>query len=322
MKRFTPTEQSKLIFSNEPASFTLAKPFMKWAGGKGQLIKVFRDFYPAELKNGLINTYYEPFLGGGAVFFDVAQQYSIQSAYLYDINQELILTWQVIQQNVYQLIETLDSFQKRYEKLNEEEQSKFYYDVRDDFNRDLHKTNYSKYNDDWILRAAQIIFLNRTCFNGLFRLNQKGEFNVPAGRYKNPKILDERNLVNVSKLLEIAEIKHAGFAEVEHNIKRNSFVYFDPPYRPISKTSDFTAYSKFKFEDLEQRHLADVFHRLHNKGIKLMLSNSDPKNHDPNDNFFDEIYKDFNISRVPARRMINSKPEKRDAINEIIVTNY
>ena len=125
MKRFTPTEQSKLIFSNEPASFTLAKPFMKWAGGKGQLIKVFRDFYPAELKNGLISTYYEPFLGGGAVFFDVAQQYNIQSAYLYDINQELILTWQVIQQNVYQLIETLDSFQKRYEKLNEEEQSKF-----------------------------------------------------------------------------------------------------------------------------------------------------------------------------------------------------
>ena len=322
MKRFTPTEQSKLIFSNEPASFTLAKPFMKWAGGKGQLIKVFRDFYPAELKNGLINTYYEPFLGGGAVFFDVAQQYNIQSAYLYDINQELILTWQVIQQNVYQLIETLDSFQKRYEKLNEEEQSKFYYDVRDDFNRDLHKTNYSKYNDDWILRAAQIIFLNRTCFNGLFRLNQKGEFNVPAGRYKNPKILDEQNLVNVSKLLSVAEIKHAGFATVENDIKENSFIYFDPPYRPISKTSGFTSYSKFKFEDTEQRQLADLFHRLHNKEIKLMLSNSDPKNHDPNDNFFDEIYKDFNISRVPALRMINSNAAKRFAINEIIVTNY
>ncbi|TNF40680.1 MAG: Dam family site-specific DNA-(adenine-N6)-methyltransferase, partial [Bacteroidetes bacterium] len=197
-----------------------------------------------------------------------------------------------------------------------------YYKTRNDFNRSLHKINYSKYNDDWILRAAQIIFLNRTCFNGLFRLNQKGEFNVPAGRYKNPKILDERNLINVSKLLSVAEIKHAGFAKVEHDIKSNSFVYFDPPYRPISKTSDFTAYSKFKFEDAEQKQLADLYHRLHNKGIKLMLSNSDPKNINPDDHFFDEMYSEFNIYRVPARRMINSNASKRDAINEIIVTNY
>jgi DNA adenine methylase len=299
-----------------------AKPFLKWAGGKGQLINVFRDFYPAELKNGQIKNYYEPFIGGGAAFFDVAQHYNIQSAYLYDINQELILTWRVIQQNVYQLIEILDSFQKTYEKLDEEAQSEFYYKNRDNFNRSLHKTNYSKYNDDWILRAAQIIFLNKTCFNGLFRLNQKGEFNVPAGRYKNPKILDAQNLVNVSELLGIAEIKHAGFETVEPEIKENSFVYFDPPYRPISKTSDFTAYSKFKFEDVEQRQLADLFHRLNYIGAKQMLSNSDPKNNNPNDHFFDEMYSEFNISRVPARRMINSNPAKRDAINEIIVTNY
>jgi DNA adenine methylase len=304
-------------FENEKA-----KPFLKWAGGKGQLINVFRDFYPDELKNGQIKNYYEPFIGGGAAFFDVAQHYNIQSAYLYDINQELILTWRVLQQNVYQLIEILDSFQKTYEKLDEEAQSEFYYKTRDNFNRSLHKTNYSKYNDNWILRAAQLIFLNKTCFNGLFRLNQKGEFNVPAGRYKNPKILDAQNLVNVSELLGIAEIKHAGFETVEPEIKENSFVYFDPPYRPISKTSDFTAYSKFKFEDVEQRQLADLFHRLHYKGTKQMLSNSDPKNNNPDDHFFDEMYSEFNIFRVPARRMINSNPAKRDAINEIIVTNY
>ncbi len=299
-----------------------AKPFLKWAGGKSQLINVFRDFYPAELKNGQIKNYYEPFIGGGAAFFDVAQHYKIQSAYLYDINQELILTWRVIQQNVYQLIEILDSFKKTYEKLDEDAQSEFYYKTRTDFNRSLHKVDYFGYNDSWILRAAQIIFLNRTCFNGLFRLNQKGEFNVPAGRYKNPKILDAQNLVNVSKLLGIAEIKHAGFETVELDIKENSFVYFDPPYRPISKTSDFTAYSKFKFEDAEQRQLADLFHRLHSKGVKQMLSNSDPKNNNPDDHFFDVMYSEFNISRVPARRMINSNPNKRDAINEIIVTNY
>ena len=322
MKRFTMVEQSKLVFGNEPVSCSLTKPFLKWAGGKGQLLNIFRDFYPDELKNGIITRYYEPFIGGGAVFFDVAQQYNIQSAVLYDINQELILTWRVIQQDVYQLIEGLNSFQKKYEKLDDEKQSEFYYNVRDDFNRNLHKINFSKYNDEWILRAAQIIFMNKTCFNGLFRLNQKGEFNVPAGRYKNPKILDEQNLVNVSKLLGIAEIKNAGFAAVEQDVKENSFVYFDPPYRPISKTSGFTAYSKFKFEDDEQRLLADLFHRLNQKGTRQMLSNSDPKNHDPNDNFFDEIYKDFNISRVPATRMINSNAAKRFAINEIIVTNY
>lgn len=322
MKRFKPDEQSILNFGSESVSCTPAKPFLKWAGGKGQLLDKFLTFYPTELKNGKITLYYEPFIGGGAVFFDVAQQYKIQSAYLYDINQELILAWRVIQQDVYKLIETLDLFQRNYEKLDDKAQSEFFYKTRDDFNRSLHKVDYSKYNDACILRAAQIIFLNRTCFNGLFRLNQKGEFNVPAGRYKNPKILDEQNLIKVSKLLSVAEIKHAGFATVENDIKENSFVYFDPPYRPISKTSGFTSYSKFKFEDTEQRQLADLFNRLHKKGIKLMLSNSDPKNHDPNDNFFDEIYKDFNISRVPALRMINSNAAKRFAINEIIVTNY
>ena len=308
--------------NNNEKSASLAKPFLKWAGGKGQLLDKFVEFYPSELKNGNITNYYEPFIGGGAVFFEVAQQYNIQSAYLYDINEELILTWRVIQQDVLKLIEILDSFQKQYEKLDDEKQSEFYYEVRADFNRNLGRINYSKYSEHWILRAAQIIFMNRTCFNGLFRLNQKGEFNVPAGRYKNPRILDEQNLMKVSKLLEIAEIKNAGFEAVEHDLVENSFVYFDPPYRPISKTSDFTAYSKLKFEDNEQRQLAELFHRLHKKGIKQMLSNSDPKNNDPNDNFFDEIYKDYAISRIPARRMINSDASKRVAINEIIVTNY
>ena len=300
----------------------IAKPFLKWAGGKGQLLNQFRDFYPAELKSGTISRFFEPFIGGGAVFFDVVQKYNIQSAYLYDINQELILTYRVIQQNVYQLIEVLYSFQKKYEKLDDKTQSEFYYQTRAEFNQNLLKVNYSKYNDEWILRAAQIIFMNKTCFNGLFRLNQKGEFNVPAGRYKNPKILDEQNLVKVSKLLSIAEIKNAGFADVENDITDNAFVYFDPPYRPISKTSGFTSYSKYKFEDDEQRQLSDLFQRLNKRGIKQMLSNSDPRNNDPSDNFFDEIYKDYTISRIPALRMINSNAAKRFAINEIIVTNY
>lgn len=307
---------------NNNTNDTLAKPFLKWAGGKGQLISMFRDFYPVELKTGEIKNYYEPFIGGGAVFFDVVQQYNVESAFLYDINPELILTYRVIQQDVFKLIEVLGSYQKWYEKSDEKAQNELFYNIRDEFNKDLHQTNFSKYNESWFKRAAQIIFLNKTCFNGLFRFNQKGEFNVPAGRYKNPKILDEQNLLKVSKLLSVAEIINAGFESVEQDISGNAFVYFDPPYRPISKTSGFTSYSSFKFGDTEQMKLADLFNRLHEKGIKLMLSNSDPKNNDPEDHFFDEIYKNFKIARIPARRMINSNPAKRDAINEIVVTNY
>lgn len=312
----------KKTIENSPKLNFSAKPFLKWAGGKGQLLKAFQNFYPRELKEEQIKNYYEPFIGGGAVFFDIAQQYNIQSAFLYDVNEELILTYRVIQQDVHKLIDYLQAYKKKYEKLNEEDQSVFYYDTRVKFNQDMHKINYSRYSEKWIPRAAQIIFMNKTCFNGLFRFNLKGEFNVPMGRYKNPKILDEQNLIQTSKLLEIATIKKADFSEVENDIVENSFIYFDPPYRPISKTSSFTSYSKNKFEDKEQIKLAELFQRLHNKGVKQMLSNSDPKNNNPDDNFFDDIYKNFQICRIPARRMINSNASKRNAINEIIVTNY
>ena len=308
--------------NNEFEIVAPVKPFLKWAGGKGQLLDKFFAFYPADLKNGTITKYYEPFIGGGAVFFDVVQRFNIQSAFLYDINQELILTYRVIQQDVFKLIEILGSYKKIYSAFDEDAKSNFYYDLREKFNRNYSKINFLKYSEDWIIRAAQIIFMNKTCFNGLFRFNQRGEFNVPAGGYKNPKILDEQNLINVSKLLERAEIKNAGFEAVEHDMAENAFVYFDPPYRPISKTAGFTAYSMHKFEDEHQVQLAELFKRLDQKGIRQMLSNSDPKNIDPNDNFFDEIYSKFNITRIPARRAINSDASKRHAINEIIVTNY
>ncbi len=299
-----------------------AKPFIKWAGGKGQLLDKFLSFYPDELKLGRINHYYEPFIGGGAVFFDVVQKFNINKAFLYDINEELVLTYKVIQKDVSKLIGTLDSIQKEYFKLNETERTEYFYNTRLIFNENRLSTNYLKYSESWILRAAQIIFLNKTCFNGLFRFNAKGEFNVPAGKYKNPKILDEQNLLKVSEILKIATIKKADFMAVEKDIVENSFVYFDPPYRPLNATSSFTAYSKHKFEDEEQTKLAQLYSWLDKKGIKLMLSNSDPRNSNPNDDFFDKIYKDFNIKRIPATRMINSKASKRNAINEIVVTNY
>ncbi len=298
------------------------KPFLKWAGGKGQLLEAFQRFYPNELREGKIETFCEPFVGGGAVFFDVVQKYPVKSALLCDNNEDLILTYLVIQKEVQNLIEKLDRFQNQYLKLNEEKRTEYYYKVRQQFNTQKRSLDYNKFSKKWIERAAQIIFLNRTCFNGLFRFNSKGEFNVPQGRYKNPKILDAENLLKVSQLLSVAEIQKADFKEIKHRVNESTFVYYDPPYRPLNQTSSFTAYSKDSFGDPEQIALATLFSELNQKGVKQMLSNSDPKNHNPEDRFFDDLYKDFQIFRVPARRAINSAGDKRQAINEIVVTNY
>lgn len=299
-----------------------AKPFLKWVGGKRQLLDQFEELYPTELKLKKIKNYYEPFVGGGAVFFDVAQKYEIENAFLYDINEELILTYKVIQKDVNKLIEFLYKYDLFYKKLNEKKQKEYYYEIRENFNLQRFNIDYNKYSENWIPRAAQTIFLNRTCFNGLFRFNSKGGFNSPMGRYKNPKILDEQNLLSVSKLFEIATIKKADFKEVRNDIENNSFVYFDPPYRPISETASFTSYSKFNFQDDEQLQLASLFYDLNEQGHYLMLSNSDPKNTNPEDDFFETIYANFNIQRVDAKRSINSDPNKRNSIKEIVVTNY
>ena len=323
MKIYTSTENKENKVSDLFYEYKLgAKPFLKWVGGKRQLLSQFNELYPIELKLKKIKNYYEPFVGGGAVFFDVAQNYEVENAFLYDINDELILAYKVIQRDVYKLIEFLHRYEKQYKKLDDEKRKEYYYELRENYNLQRFNIDYNKYSENWIPRVAQTIFLNKTCFNGLFRFNSKGGFNSPMGRYKNPKILDEQNLLNVSKLLEIATIKKADFREVKNDIKNNSFVYFDPPYRPISKTSNFTSYSKFNFQDDEQLQLAKLFYELDRQGHKLMLSNSDPKNTNPNDDFFETIYADFNITRVDAKRSINSNGNKRNLIKEIVVTNY
>ncbi len=323
MKIYTSTENKENKVSDLFYEYKLgAKPFLKWVGGKRQLLSQFNELYPIELKLKKIKNYYEPFVGGGAVFFDVAQNYKVENAFLYDINDELILAYKVIQRDVYKLIEFLHRYEKQYKKLDDEKRKEYYYELRENYNLQRFNIDYNKYSENWIPRVAQTIFLNKTCFNGLFRFNSKGGFNSPMGRYKNPKILDEPNLLNVAKLLEIATIKKADFREVKNDIRSNSFVYFDPPYRPISKTSNFTSYSKFNFQDDEQLQLAKLFYELDRQGHKLMLSNSDPKNTNPNDDFFETIYADFNITRVDAKRSINSNGNKRNSIKEIVVTNY
>ena len=183
--------------------------------------------------------------------------------------------------------------------------------------------NYSKLSEKWVDITASLIFLNKTCFNGLYRTNKKGEFNVPHGRYKKPKILDTDNLYAVAKALEIAEIELGDFETSLKKVSSNCFIYLDPPYRPLNKTSNFTSYSTFEFNDKEQKRLAKFYNYLDNNyDLKLMLSNSDPKNEDSSDNFFEHLYQEFNINRVLANRMINSKGKKRGSIYELIITNY
>ncbi len=286
------------------------------------MLNQFKNFFPEDLKNGKIKYYYEPFLGSGAVFFFIAQNYPIKKAFLSDINEELILTYNAVKNDVSTLIKNLKKLKRDYYSLNEKYQELFFYKHRDTYNKEKSKIDFTAYSKEWVVRAAQMIFLNKTCFNGLFSLNRKGEFNVPFGRYKNPGILNEENLLLASEVLKIAEISLTDFELIQEYITHDFFVYFDPPYRPISKTSSFTSYSKHEFNDKDQKRLAKLFKELGINGNKLMLSNSDPHNENSSDNFFENHYSDFMIEKVKASRMINCKGDKRGAINELIITNY
>ena len=299
-----------------------AQPFLKWAGGKTQLLAQIESFFPDELLKGSITKYIEPFVGGGAVFFKVANTYFIQEFFISDVNPELILAYKTIQKNIEDLISCLWEKQETYLALTEEERKIFFYQVRTDYNLKRNQMNFDTYSSHWIERTAQLIFLNRTCFNGLFRVNSKGEFNVPFGRYKKPRICDSDNLRRVSQILEKTTIQQGDFTKAQEFVDPNSFVYFDPPYRPISKTSNFNAYSQQTFNDSEQLRLRDFFQSLDQKGVKLLLSNSDPKNEDQNDDFFEDAYSDYRIERVKAARNINSKGSKRGKIKELLIMNY
>ena len=290
---------------------TKAKPFLKWAGGKAQLIAQIANYLPVDLKLGKIHRYVEPFVGGGALFFHTAQLYEVDEFFISDVNDELVLTYTSIQKDVDGLIKLLNAIQNKYHRMNSERQSKYFYEIRETFNKERSKINFNRFSESWIERAAQIIFLNRTCFNGLFRVNSKGGFNVPFGRYKNPQICSEENLKAVSELLQRTEIRLGDFSECESFVDSSTFVYFDPPYRPISKTASFTSYSKYDFDDAAQLRLASFYRLLDRNDAKLMLSNSDPKNEDPHDQFFEHAYKNFHIKRVLANRMINCNAEKR-----------
>lgn len=285
-----------------------AKPFLKWAGGKTQLLDEITARLPDGLRTGEIDTYVEPFVGGGAVFFYIAQNYThLKRFYLLDINQDLINCYNEINTNVDALIDELRSLETVFLRKRSGRKD-FYYEIRDQFNMDR--------------SAAKLIFLNKTCYNGLYRVNRNGDFNVPFGDYKNPTICDEENLRSASTLLQKAKITCGDFIDSKKYIDNHTFVYFDPPYRPLSPTASFTSYSKDSFSEQDQIKLAKFCRQIHSKGAKFLLSNSDPKNEDPNDHFFEDHYKEFTIDRVKANRAINCKSSGRGKINELIVLNY
>lgn len=293
----------------------IGKPFLKWAGGKTQLLTEIEQVIPGEYKKNRF-TYIEPFLGGGAVLFYILNNYpNLEEAVVNDINRDLIGTYETIKNNVVELIELLGRFQSEfYEFLDLEDKKKeYFYSKRNEFN---------KRNSTQTEQSALFIFLNKTCFNGLFRVNRKNEFNVPIGSYKKPLICDERNLKKVSLLLGKVKFMCGDFEETLNHVNENSIFYIDPPYKPLSKTSSFNSYAKIEFDDNEQIRLAEFCKRINELGYDWILSNSDVKGKNPNDNFFDDLYRGYNIKRVLAKRSINAKALKRGQLTELLITNF
>ena len=291
------------------------KPIVKWAGGKSQLLDEIQKRYPKELGKR-INKYAEPFVGGGAVLLNILSEYELDSVYISDINPELINMYISVRDDATKVIAFLSDYEKEYLPLSNEERKIYYTNKRKYFNQ-------KKKNGELDTEAgALFIFLNRTCFNGLYRVNRKGEFNVPIGAYKKPTICDQKNLLAVSKALKKVKIVCGNYKEAEKFIDKNTFVYFDPPYRPLNATSSFTSYTEADFNDDSQKELAEFAEKLTKKGVKVLLSNSDPKNEDPNDEFFDDLYSSMKVERVSASRMINSNANSRGKISELLIRNF
>ena len=292
----------------------IAKPFLKWAGGKTQLISDIERILPIEIKKEKF-TYIEPFVGSGAVLFWLLNNFSkIEKAVINDINEDLINTYKAIASKPKELISILEILQNEFHNLegNKDYKKLYYYKKRD-----LYNTRKEEQSG----QAALFIFLNRTCFNGLYRVNSKNLYNVPMGDYKKPTICDKENILAVSNALQKVEILCGDFEQTLNYTDKNSLFYFDPPYKPLSQTSSFNSYAKDEFNDIEQIRLRDFCGKLDVLNYTWILSNSDVKGKNIDDNFFDDLYSNFNIQRVTAKRSINANPEKRGKLTELLITN-
>ena len=293
-----------------------AKPFLKWAGGKGQLLPQLAEHLPPNIYKEPFS-YIEPFVGGGAMLFYMLRHFAnIRRAIINDVNADLIQTFRIIKDDVESLITRLSTLERNYLAITtQEERSELFYTIREQYN---------EHKGDAVERGSQLIFLNKTCFNGLYRVNAKGRFNVPFGRYANPTICNAEILRASSRLLQSAnvEIFQGDFTQTLQYVEGQTFVYLDPPYRPLDATSSFTAYAKDDFNDDDQRKLADFCRQLSERGCLWMQSNADCSAKNPEDTFFEELYKDCYIHRVNATRFINANPAKRGKLTELLIKNY
>lgn len=292
-----------------------AKPFVKWVGGKGQLIEQLEASLPADFDKLDNVTYIEPFVGGGAMLFNMLQRHSnITSVIINDINEDLTTCYKVVRDSPAVLIESLDEIQKEYYALNSEDSRKsFYLHIRDVFNTK---------SLDAVKNTTLFFFLNRTCFNGLYRVNKSGLYNVPFGRYSAPTICDPDTIFADSELLKKVEIMTGDYQHTFEKAVDNTFFYFDPPYRPLSNTSSFNDYTKVAFDDIEQKRLKLFCDKIEKAGFLFLLSNSDCLNTPARDSFFDDLYKDYTIQRVTATRSVNANPLKRGKLTELLISNY
>lgn len=291
------------------------RPFLKWAGGKTQLLEDIKEKLPADLSEDY--TYFEPFVGGGAVFFSLFKEYKFKRAYLGDINKDLILTYHIIQTKPRRLISILKNYKRNYdsEKFDNKE---LFYNTRGIFNEFEDDFDPFEESSKNIARAAQMIFLNKTCFNGLYRVNRNGKFNVPFANPKNPLICDEENILEVHDALEKVNLVLGDFYNFKKLIKGKSFVYLDPPYKPVDGKESFNGYTKEGFDNSDQKRLAEFCHEIKDKSY-ILLSNSKPDD----DSLFVELYDDNDFIRdeVLAKRAINSNGKKRGEIKELLIYN-
>jgi DNA adenine methylase len=292
-----------------------AKPFLKWAGGKTQLITDIEKVLPKKFMNKKF-TFVEPFVGSGAILFWILNNFpKVEKAVINDINADLTNVYKIIASNPIELISVLKDFQEEYHSIDLEVDNKREYYTQK-------RTLFNTRSTDKVTQAALFIFLNRTCFNGLFRVNKSNGFNVPIGSYKKPMICDADNIFAVSEALQKVEILTGDYQQTLLYAEKPALFYFDPPYKPLSKTSSFNTYSKDEFDDKEQIRLRDFCKTLNTLEHNWILSNSDVKGKDMDDNFFDDIYDEFHINRVFARRSINANAEKRGKLTELLITNY
>ncbi|TGD20389.1 DNA adenine methylase [Levilactobacillus suantsaiihabitans] len=313
---------------DQPKKVLPIAPIIKWAGGKKKLAPIIEQMVAAQIDLSTIDTYVEPFAGGASLLLFLSSKYTFKKKVILDINPDLINLYLNVRDHLSELVAKLSSIERKYNNLSATEQKDYYYTIRNNFNEnilarksdhDILNTQLEEKISSNLNQACYFIFLNKTDFNGLYRVNSKGTFNVPFGQRKQATLFNKSNIINFSELLQNTEIMLGDYRITEEFAGPGTFFYFDPPYRPLTDSSSFTSYAKSSFNDTSQQELAKFVSKISKKGAHFALSNSDPHQSDPADDFFDTLYSDFTINRIQASRMISAKSQGRGKVSELLI---